>query len=202
MVIAGLTGGMGSGKSAAARRFEHHGIPVVDADKIGHTLTAPGGPAEAAVIEAFGPAALTCGIIDRAKLGKIVFANPGELDRLNAITKPLLAKAIASQCAWHHEHGAALCIVDAALLGDSGRLEPWLTWLVLVLCPEDIRVQRLQKHRGIDEAVARSRIAAQVDPGQKRTLARWVLDNSGSLDELYGQVDAVATSMLAEVWST
>lgn len=199
MVIVGLTGGTGCGKTAAAGRFAHHGIPVVDADKVGHELIAPGGAAEAAVVEAFGEPILSRGIIDRTKLGEIVFADPVELARLNAIMKPLLAVSIAARCTLHKDQGAALCLVDAALLGDSGRLEPWLTWLVLVVCPEDIRVERLRNHRGLDETVARTRIAAQVDPEKKRKLARWVLDNSGSLDDLYAQVDVVAASMLAEV---
>lgn len=196
MIIAGLTGGIGSGKSAAARRFQHHGIPVVDADKIGHALIESGGRAEAAVIEAFGPAVLECGKIDRSKLGKIVFADPRELARLNAIMHPLLAAEIESQCAAHGRAGAAVCIIDAALLGEGAALETWLDCLILVLAAEATRVARLAEHRGMPERVARERMAAQVDPEQKRKHARWVLDNEGSLAALHAQVDAVVDELL------
>ena len=202
MVIAGLTGGTGSGKSAAARRFEHHGIPVVDADKIGHELIAPGGLAEARVAGAFGNGVLTGGAVDREKLGKRVFADPAELARLNAIVHPVLFEVIAARCTAHAAEDVPACVIDAALIGEKGRLDPWLDCLVLVSCPVEIRVQRLATHRGMEVSQARLRIAAQTDPEQKRPLARWVIDNSGSLAELHRRVDAVAASLLSYARST
>ena len=195
MKVIGLTGGTGSGKSTAARRFADRGIPVIDADVIGHELIAPGGAAEAAVIERFGDAALTCGTIDRAKLGAIVFADPQALAALNAIVHPLLAAEIAARCAAHASAGARACVIDAALLGEGAALEPWLDGLVLVAAPVETRVHRLRVHRGMDEAAARARIGAQVDPERKRALARWVIQNDGSLAELYERVDAVIAEL-------
>ena len=197
MVIVGLTGGIGSGKSAAARRFAEHGLTVIDADRVGHGLIAPGGRAEAEVRAAFGADILTCGTIDRGKLGKRVFSDPEARARLNAIVHPLLFREISAQCAAHGETGAPACIVDAALLGESGQLDPWLDCLILVVCPEAIRVQRLVDHRGMDPVQARQRMAAQTDPERKRELARWVIDNSGSPAELAERVDAVALSLLS-----
>jgi len=196
MLIAGLTGGTGSGKSTAARRFEAHGIAIVDADRAGHALIEPGGRAEATVANAFGPSVLTCGIIDRGKLGALVFADAEALGVLNGIMKPLIAESIATECAALAEAGKAVTIVDAALLGDSGSIEPWLEGLILVACPPEIRARRLVESRGLSEAQAMQRIAAQVDPERKRPLARWIIENSGSLEALHEQADGVARELL------
>lgn len=177
-------------------------MPVIDADRIGHGLIAPGGRAEAAVAEAFGPDVLTCGTIDRSKLGAVVFAEPSELARLNGIVHPLLAEEIGLKCAAYADAGKAACIVDAALLGEGAALEPWMHCLILVVASESTRVERLVAHRGMAESVARERMAAQVDPERKRALARWVIDNEGSLADLHEQVDNVAREMLLVDWST
>lgn len=195
MFIAGLTGGTGSGKSTAARRFEAHGIAVVDADREGHALLAPGGRAEARVVEHFGPSILSRGIIDRGKLGAIVFADVIALDGLNGIMKPLIAESIALKCAAFADAGKAVAMVDAALLGDGGVLEPWIEGLILVACPAEIRARRLVESRGLSEAQARQRIAAQVDPESKRPLARWIIENTGSLEALHERVDDVAREL-------
>lgn len=196
MLVAGLTGGTGSGKSTAARRFETHRIPVIDADRLGHALIAPEGRAEAAVAAAFGRDILTCGTIDRAKLGRKVFSDPRAREVLNDIVHPLIAREISDRCAAHARAGHRACIVDAALLGEGTALEPRLDCLVLVACPEPIRMRRLIEHRGLDEADARQRIDAQADPEHKRALARWVIENDGDLASLYERVDAVAGELL------
>ncbi len=193
--VFGLTGGTGSGKSTAAARFAEHGLPVIDADRIGHELIAPGGRAEAPVIAAFGEGIVTCGKIDRAALGGIVFADPEALAQLNEIVHPLLAEEIGLQCVAHAASGAFACIIDAALLGEGAALEPWLDALVLVVASVAACVERLTSSRGLDEGTARTRIAAQVDPDRKRALARWIIENDGSLPELHARVDAVLQSM-------
>ena len=196
MLIVGLTGGTGSGKSTAALRFEAHGIGIVDADRAGHALLEPGGRAEAEVMRHFGPSILTYGIIDRGKLGALVFANAEALGALNGIMKPLIAESIASKCAAFAEAGKAVTMVDAALLGDSGSVEPWLEGLILVACPAEMRARRLVESRGLSEVQAKQRIAAQVDPELKRPLARWVIENIGSLEALHEQADGVARELL------
>ena len=196
MLIAGLTGGTGSGKSTVARRFEAHDIAIVDGDREGHALIEPGGRAEEAVMGYFGPTILTCGTIDRGKLGALVFADAEALGALNFIMKPLIAESIAQKCAAFAEAGKEVTIVDAALLGDSGALDPWLEGLILVVCPAQIRARRLVESRGLSEAQANQRIAAQVDPDKKRALARWIIENSGSLDALHEQADGVARELL------
>ncbi len=196
MKIIGLTGGTGSGKSSAARRFEEHNIPVIDADRIGHALISPGGAAEVPVIQAFGEGVLTSGIIDRAKLGALVFDSPELLAKLNSLVQPRLFQDIARRCQEYAGQGEAHVIIDAALLGERGVKEDWLDALILVSAPEATRVKRLASGRSIPVDVATQRIRAQSDPEAKRPLATWVIDNAGSVDALHQQVDAIVETLL------
>lgn len=196
MRIYGLTGGTGSGKSAAALRFATHGIPVIDADRVGHEALAPGGVAEAGVIEAFGAEITTGGAIDRAKLGARVFADPDALARLNALTHPAIFGEIGRRCAEHAQAEKAAVIIDAALLAEGGQREPFLDGLALVLASAETRAARLVSGRGLDPEQAARQIAAQSPPEAKRALADWVIVNEGALEDLHARVDAVAREML------
>ena len=95
-----------------------------------------------------------------------------------------------------------MTIVDAALLGDSGTLERWLEGLILVLSDTDTRVRRLMTSRGLTETQARQRIASQVNPETKRSIARWVVENNGSLESLHEQIDDVARELISLSRST
>ncbi len=192
MRIYGLTGGTGSGKSEAARRFAELGVPIIDADAIGHAVIARGGAAENAVIAAFGPEIVSHGAIDRAKLGARVFRDADARGRLNAIVHPAIGTAIATRCAALAEEGHDAAIIDAALLAENGKKDDYLSGLIVVTCPLDLRVRRLTALRRIDEPEARRRIAAQTPPERKLAIADWVIDNSGSKEELRARVDAIA----------
>jgi dephospho-CoA kinase len=202
MKIVGLTGGTGAGKSSAARRFESHGITVVDADKIGHELTAPGGEAVEDLVASFGETILDCGKISRERLGALVFADDAALDVLNGIMQPRIASVIGQRCAAAAASGSPVTIVDAALLGDGGVLDPWVESLILVCCPEAQRVKRLVAHREMDPDAAWQRVRAQVDPEKKRSLAQWVIENDSSLESLHRQVDRVAEALLEDAGSS
>lgn len=194
MRIYGLTGGTGSGKSEAASRFATHGFPIIDADAIGHEVIAHRGAAEKEVIDAFGPGILTDGAVDRVKLGAQVFRNDEARKKLNEIVHPAIGMAIAMRCAALAEDHD-LVIIDAALIAENGKKEEYLSGLILVLCPDGLRVQRLVARRGIDEAEARRRIAAQTPPEKKLALADWVIDNSGEIDALHARVDEIAEEL-------
>lgn len=198
MRIFGLTGGTGSGKSTVARLFQERGIPVVDADKVGHEVIAPGGAAEADVVNAFGEGILTSGKIDRTKLGALVFGAPDKLQQLNAIVHPRLFAEVGQRIQGHASAGAPAVIVDAALLAEKGEREPWLSDLILVSCPEPIRVERLHSYRGLPREEARRRMAAQTDPESKRLLARWVIDNAGVEAALTPQVEAILEDLRSD----
>lgn len=192
MRIIGLTGGTGSGKSAAGKRFAELGIPVIDADAIGHALIAPGGAAEAAVREAFGDAVLSGGTIDREKLGARVFGDAAARAQLNAIVHPLLAGEVARRCMELAAQGQEVVLLDAALLGENGQRETFLSGLILVLASEETRRDRLVRQRGMDARRAEAQIRAQRPPEEKRELADWVILNDGSIEALERRVDEIA----------
>ncbi|MBI2434087.1 MAG: dephospho-CoA kinase [Candidatus Hydrogenedentes bacterium] len=192
MKLYGLTGGIGSGKSEAARRFRERGIPVIDADKIGHEVIAPGGAVEAEVKAAFGDAILTGGKIDREKLGRVAFNDAAARRTLNQLVHPVIIGEVARHCAGLSQQGHDIALVEAALLSEHGQREPWLTGLILIICGEPERIRRLGLQRSLRPEEAQARMAAQRDPGEKVALADWVIENDGSLEHLYAQVDGVA----------
>jgi dephospho-CoA kinase len=195
MRIYGLTGGTGSGKSAAGERFIENGIPVIDADAVGHEVLEPDGPGYGPVVEAFGDAILTEGKIDRAKLGSIVFQDGPARMRLNAIVHPLIRQAVAGRFASLAQAGYDLAILDAALLSEDGQRDSRFSGLILVQAPVALRIDRLAEHRGIPREEAQRRIAAQTDPGKKLALADWVINNRGTLEELRDQVDTITEAL-------
>ncbi|HPO12186.1 MAG TPA: dephospho-CoA kinase [Candidatus Hydrogenedentes bacterium] len=199
MDLYGLTGGTGSGKSEAARRFIARGIPVIDADVIGHEVIAPGGAAEQKIIAAFGQTILSCGKIDREKLSAVVFRDADARMKLNAVVHPAIFEEIARRCAALEAEGRHAVIIDAALLGEGGVREPWLKGFILVVCPEAERIRRLTAMRGIDEEEVKRRIAAQTPPESKRALADWVINNDGSIEALHAQVDAIAEAIHGQI---
>ncbi len=202
MKLYGLTGGTGSGKSEAAKRFAARGIPVMDADAIGHDVIAPGGAAEQAVLAAFGQDILSCGKIDREKLSAVVFRDAEARKKLNAAVHPAIFAEIGRRCAALAEAGHQAVIIDAALLGEGGRRDPMLDGLILMLCPEEERVRRLVKLRGMDAAEAQRRMAAQTPPESKRAVADWVIDNNGSIEALHARVDAIAEALHGQAGRT
>lgn len=191
MRIIGLTGGAGSGKSEAAKRFAERGIPVIDADKIGHEVIGPGGAAEQDVIAAFGEAVCVSGIINRDKLAAAVFGDAAALQRLNAIVHPAIAREIARRCRALAEAGPPAVIIDAALLAENGVREPWLDGLIVVACPREERLRRLVDRRGMRRDDADRRLRVQAPPETKFAAADWVIDNAGSLADLRRRVDEV-----------
>ncbi|MEK7795293.1 MAG: dephospho-CoA kinase [Candidatus Hydrogenedentota bacterium] len=195
MKVYALTGGIAAGKSEAARRFEAWGIPVIDADRVAHEIIAPDGAAEAAVIEAFGPSVLADGKIDREKLGALVFGNHARLDTLNEIVHPEVRAEIGRRLAALLEKGTRASIVDAALHAENGEMPLGMEGLILVLSPNDLRIERMMQLRGMTREDAELRIRSQRDPAEKARLARWILQNTGSIEDLHTQVDRVASEL-------
>ena len=198
MRIFGITGGIGCGKSEAARAFERRGIPVIDADRVGHAVIEPGGAAHDALLRVFGREVLADdGGIDRARIAARAFADPELRRQLNDITHPAIFAEIGRRCVELAEQGAAAVIVEAALIGENGSVNPFFEGLILVSCPVQERLRRLTELRGMDPAEAQRRIAAQSDPEAKRAVAKWVIDNGGDLEHLQRQVDAIIAEMEA-----
>lgn len=198
MKIIGLTGGIGSGKSAVAKRFAELGIPVIDADTVGHDVLAPGGAAEEQVIKQFGEAILTDHKIDREKLGQYVFGNEEALQKLNSIVHPSITAEIGRRCAKYACEDQMAVIIEATLIGEQGKRDAWLDALILVDAPLDVRLERLTSLRGMGKEDALKRIKAQSDPLAKRSFSTWVIDNGGSLSDMHAQVDAVYQAILED----
>jgi dephospho-CoA kinase len=196
--VIGLTGGTGSGKSEAARVFEAMGIPVLDADRIGHSVIAPGGSAEREVAEAFGPAVLSDGHIDRGKLGARVFADPAARALLNQIVHPKIGETIDRELEALDAAGRPLAVIDAALLGEEGKLDPGLDGLVVIQSCRETRLRRLMESRGFSEAQARARMNAQTPPESKEAMAGWVVPNEGTLDAFRDRVRRLGEELVAD----
>lgn len=196
MRIYGLTGGIASGKSEVAKRFEEMGIPVINADNIGHELIEPGGAAAEAVIEAFGKEITSHGRIDREKVGALVFASKAALDRLNSIVHPALKRIVAEKCRELAGAGHKLAVIDAALIAEDGKKEAWLDGLIVVISSRDIRLGRLVNLRGMTPDQANGRIDAQTPPETKAPIADWVVENNGTLAQLRARAEQVAKELL------
>ncbi|MBD3785095.1 MAG: dephospho-CoA kinase [Micrococcales bacterium] len=169
MLRVGLTGGIGSGKSTAAAALADLGAVVVDADAVAREVVQPGRPALAAIAERFGADLVgDDGALDRAALGRVVFADPAALRDLEAITHPAIWERTAELVAAAPED--AVVVHDMPLLVEKGMTGEY--HLVLVVgAPEEVRLERLVHDRGMGEDDARARIAAQADDAARRSAA-------------------------------
>jgi dephospho-CoA kinase len=185
VLVVGLTGGIGSGKTAVSDRFAQYGVPVIDTDLLARELVEPGQPALAAIVAEFGPDCIdNQGQLRRADLRERVFADPAGRQRLEAILHPRI-RALA------RERIAALtapyCLVVIPLLAETGMTD--LVDRVLVVdVPETEQLRRVMTRDHLDEARARRILAAQVRRAQRLALANEILDNAGDLDHLDRQV--------------
>jgi dephospho-CoA kinase len=188
--VVGLTGGIGSGKSTVTAMLAARGAVVVDADRLAREAVAVGSPGLRAVAERFGPGVVAGdGSLDRRALAGVVFDDPSALAALNAIVHPPVRAAIAERLA-ELEGTDAVVVLEIPLLVESGR-SYGESQVIVVDCPEEVAVRRLVEGRGMDEVDARRRIAAQVSREERLAAADVIIDNSGSLDDLRRQVDAL-----------
>lgn len=195
MLTVGLTGGIGSGKSAVSRLLREHGAVVVDADLIAREVVDVGSPGLAAVVDAFGSEVLQPdGSLDRAALGRRVFSDPAALARLNAITHPLIAQRTSELFREAVEAGAEILVHDVALLVENG-LSRGYDAIVVVAADPATQLDRLVRLRGMSQDEARARIAAQLPLEDKLAVATHVIRNDGPLEELAPQVERVWASL-------
>ncbi|WP_163548103.1 dephospho-CoA kinase [Candidatus Frankia nodulisporulans] len=190
----GLTGGIGSGKSAVSARLVARGAVLIDADQIARDVVAPGTAGLAAVLAAFGPeVAAADGSLDRPALGRIVFADEAARRRLEAIVHPLIQAETARRIA-----GAAagdIVVHDIPLLVEVGAAGAY-DLVVVVEAPAALRLARLEA-RGLPREQAQARMAAQADDARRRAAADLIVDNGGTLANLDAQVHEVWQALLA-----
>ena len=184
--VVGLTGGIGSGKSAAAASFAAQGIAVVDTDAIAHELTTAGGAAMPALLAEFGPeVAAPDGALDRARMRRLVFAEPAARGRLEAILHPLIRELSAARC---RDAVSPYVILAVPLLVESGTYCDRCHRIVVVDCPESLQISRVMARNGLSEAEIRAIMAAQASRDQRLGVADEVLNNDGDLHHLESQV--------------
>ncbi len=191
MHTVGLTGGIGSGKSAVSALLRKYGAVVVDADLVAREVVDVGTPGLAAVVEAFGPEVLQPdGSLDRAGLGRRVFSDREALARLNAITHPLIAARTRALFREAAEASTAVLVHDVALLVENDMTHDYDAVVVVAADPAT-QLDRLVSLRGMSPDEARARIAAQLPLADKLAVATHVIHNDGPLEELEPQVERV-----------
>jgi len=189
----GITGGIGSGKSAVTRCFEQRGITVVDADVVARLIVEPGTPALAAIATHFGNAILQPdGSLDRAALRNRVFSNDDERRWLEQLTHPLIGEKILEQI---NASRSPYTILGSPLLLDTSQ-KALVDYVVVVDVPETMQLQRTMQRDGNDEAQVRRIMAAQMSRADRLERADIVIDNSGSLEELDSLVDELHKEFL------
>lgn len=178
----GLTGGIATGKSTVARIFATLGATILDADEIAHRLVERGAPAYDRVVETFGENILRSdGAIDRARLGRIIFADPARRSALESILHPLIRKEEANLIDLLADTGQGrIAVTNAALLIETGFYRDYHR-VVVVLCAPDVQIARILKRDGLPEEEARSRIAAQMDAREKAKVAHYNIDTTAGL---------------------
>ena len=197
MLRVGLTGGIAVGKSTVMAVLAELGAVCFDADQIARDVVRPGQPALEAVAAEFGPEVLAAdGSLDRAALGRVVFANPERRERLEAILHPpiiaeqdrLVAEAIARD-------PRAVVVVDAALMIESGGYRRFDA-LVVVHCDAETQIERLMRRNGLTRDEALQRIRAQMPQDEKLRFADYTIDTSGTLEETRRRTEAVWAELI------
>jgi len=189
VIVVGLTGSVGMGKSATAAMFAQAGAPVYDADAEVRRLYAPGGAAVSAVEAAF-PGVAVNGAIDRERLGARVLGDAAALARLNAIVHPLMGGARAEFFREAREAGAPLVVLDIPLLFETGG-ERGVDKVVVVSAPADVQRERVLARSGMTAAKFAAILAAQTPDAEKRARADFVIDTSGGFDRARAQVNEI-----------
>ncbi|HSU90819.1 MAG TPA: dephospho-CoA kinase [Sporolactobacillaceae bacterium] len=194
MLTIGLTGGIGSGKSTAAKILAEFGAPIIDADKVAHTTYAPGGAAYDAVIAAFGTEIVAVDrTIDRKKLGAIVFGNPDRLNKLTSIVWPATFKSIRAQLDGLRASGEKMPVVVEAAILIEANWQPLCDEIWLVRASRQAVIERIERQRGLKPTETEARIRAQLSDDERAKHASLMIDNDGSLDAL--------REVLKRVWS-
>ena len=192
MLTIGLTGGIGSGKSTVARYLGDLGALVWDADKIGHALYEPGAEAYGDLISTFGREILDpAGLVDRKKLGAIVFSDPAALVRLNKIMHPRMFERMRAMVARVRADGERRSIVIEAAILIEANWQPLFDQIWLVVASREHVLERLARDRAMDRNRVEARIRAQLPDAERRMHATAVIENDGSLEDLLARTAAL-----------
>ncbi|MBP0048877.1 dephospho-CoA kinase [Marinobacterium sp. AK62] len=191
MLVAGLTGGIGSGKSAASECFISLGVPVIDADQVARQVVEPGSEALTKIAAHFGQDVIRPdGKLDRPALRRIVFDKERERNWLEALLHPLIRDSILDTLEQLDEDGHAYAVLASPLLLETDQ-HLLISKVIVVDVPEETQVERTMQRDGIEEAQVRQILAAQMTREERLSHADFVLDNSGSEQDLHSAVEAL-----------
>jgi dephospho-CoA kinase len=187
--VIALTGNIASGKTAVADMLARKGARIIDADELSREAVRPGSPALKAIVARWGEHLLQPdGSLDRAELRRTVFHDRSELDALNAIVHPEISRLRQREIDSARARGDRLVVAVIPLLFER-HLADQFNYIVLVDAPRPLRLERIVRDRGIGEAEAMDMIASQMPAELKRARADWVIENTGSINQLQSEVD-------------
>lgn len=199
-ITIGLTGGIGSGKSTAAKILAALGAPIIDADKVGHEIYLPQTPAYRELVAAFGEGILGAdGTIDRRKLGPIVFADPAALRRLNAIVHPKMYARMGEMVAAMRRAGETRPIVVEAAILIEANWQPLFDEIWLVTATRERVIERIERDRGLKPEQTEARIRAQLSDEERRKHATAEIRNDGTLEQLRDTITRLWLYLLARI---
>ena len=200
MMIIGLTGNIASGKTEVAKIFRELGAKIIDADEIAREVVEPGEAAWQEIVEEFGSDILNSdGSINRKKLGGIIFNDDRKREQLNRITHPRIMTKIKETIDNYKKQNAKLVIVEAALIVEKGGLLSLIDGLIVVSTDEETQIKRIMTRDGLQRDEALSRIESQMPISEKTKHAKYIIDNSESLDETRKQVEEVWEKITTEL---
>lgn len=196
--IIGITGGIGSGKSAVCRMIRERGFPVVDLDKLAHEIIEPGKPAYGKIVSRFGKDILDPDQrIERRRLGAVVFSDAGARKDLENITHPEISRVLLEKIEEYRAAGNRLLFLEIPLLFETG-MDSWIRPVITVKCPQEVCLRRLSERDGFSASESQARMQAQMDPEEKARRAEFVIDNSGGLDQTRAQLDKLINELRKE----
>ncbi|MCF8165520.1 MAG: dephospho-CoA kinase [Rhodoferax sp.] len=185
MPLIGLTGGIGSGKTAVSALLGGYGAGIIDTDKISHQITAPGGEAIPLITEAFGADFIDPhGALNRPKMRTVVFEDPSARQALERITHPLIQEETVKQALELAKSGVPYLVFVVPLLIESGFWTKLIDYLVVVDCPEETQIKRVMHRNNMTRSEVEKILNAQTSRNARLTTANAVIENQGSLDEL------------------
>ena len=199
MHLFGLTGGIASGKSAVAKRLRTRGVPVIDADELAREAVDPGTDGLLEIVKAFGEEVLRPDrTLDRKRLAAVVFGDEEKRKKLNSIVHPRVTTLTFTHAARLRDRGEPLACYEAALIVENGVADAFRP-LVVVAAPEDVQVARACARDTATADEARARIRAQMPLAEKVKVADFVIENTGTLEDLHAKTDDVLAEICKRV---
>ena len=196
MKLIGLTGGIGTGKSTVARMLRERGWTVYSSDETAREIMSTDDEVRREIADLLGPEVLTEGGLDRTRIAGLVFGDSPDhkkrLQQLDRIVHPRVLDRHMDVIEDEKDNGTPIVVIESALLFEVG-LEDGFDWVVVVDCPDEIRIPRVMERSGLTEDQVRSRMKEQLPMQEKRSLADFVVENAGSIEDLQRSLDKVAT---------